>query len=41
MQFIPFATSKKDLEHLLDCLQGTQNLQVELHYSTQKIEVKK
>jgi hypothetical protein len=37
----PFATAKKDLEDLLDCLQGTQNLKVELHYSPQKLEEKK
>ena len=37
----PFATAKKDLEHLLDCLLGTQNLQLELHYSPQKFNVKK
>jgi hypothetical protein len=37
----PFATDKKDLEHLLDCLQGTQNLQLELHYSPQQLRVKK
>jgi hypothetical protein len=37
----PFATAKKDLEQLLECLQGTQNLQLELHYSPQKLQVKK
>jgi hypothetical protein len=37
----PFATAKKDLEELLDCLQGIQNLKVELHYSPQKLEEKK
>jgi hypothetical protein len=38
---IPFATAKEDLEHLLNCLLGTQNLQLELHYSPQKLQVKK
>jgi hypothetical protein len=37
----PFATAKKDLEQLLDCLLGTQTLQLELRYSPQKLEVKK
>ena len=37
----PFAIAKKDLEHLLDCLLGNQTLQLELHYSPQKLEVKK
>jgi hypothetical protein len=37
---MPFATAKKDLKQLLDCLLGTQNLQIELHYSPQKLEVK-
>src|SRR5262245_59006017 len=37
----PFATAKEDLEQLLDCLLGTQTLQLELHYSPQKLEVKK
>jgi hypothetical protein len=36
----PFATAKRDMEQLLDCLLGTQNLQIELHYSPQKLEVK-
>lgn len=38
---MPFATAKKDLEQLLNCLLGTQNLQIELHYSPRKLEVKK
>ena len=37
----PFATAKQDLEQLLDCLLGTQTLQLELHYSPQKLAVKK
>jgi len=37
----PFATAKKDLEQLLDCLLGTQTLQLELHYSPQQLAVKK
>jgi hypothetical protein len=38
---ISFGVAKKDLEHLLDCLQGTQSLPLEIHYSPQKLEVKK
>jgi hypothetical protein len=38
---VPFATTKKDMEQLLDCLLGAQKLQIELHYSPQKLDVKK
>lgn len=38
---LPFATAQKDLEHLLNCLLGTQGLQLEVHYSPEKLEVKK
>ena len=37
----PFGIAKQDLEHLLDCLLGNQTLQLELHYSPKKLEVKK
>jgi hypothetical protein len=37
----PFTIAKQDLEHLLDCLLGNQTLQLELHYSPKKLEVKK
>jgi hypothetical protein len=35
-----WATAKQDLEQLLECLQGTRHLQVELQYSPQPLKVK-
>ena len=36
----PWATAKQDMEQLLDSLQGTLPLQVELQYSPQPLKVK-